>query len=289
MYRKALAVLEVKDGQPPSTQWLRVLASVFNNLGEMQSERGRPEAEKSLRAALAIFERLAERAPDSLQERHNVAIAQNNLGDNLLKLHRLADAAPFFAWSAALFEKLVAEAPNAIDLHSHFGIVLEGQGNLFLESGKLAEARKTMEGAVAQQRQALPQSKNRASIRTLLGRHLIALAKIDLKLGAYQEAATNAIELPKTVPASERGQACLDAARILAQVIAQVEANTKLPETERTRLTRNYLGRTIVLVTEAIDGSPKRSNEVKKDPYIKALESRPEFLTIMNALESVQR
>ncbi len=62
-----------------------------------------------------------------------------------------------------------------------------------------------------------------------------------------------------------------------------------MPETERNRLTRNYLGRTIVLVSEAIDGSPKRSDEIKKDPHIKALESRPEFRTIMDALESVQR
>jgi hypothetical protein len=54
-------------------------------------------------------------------------------------------------------------------------------------------------------------------------------------------------------------------------------------------LTRNYLGRTIALVSEAIDGSPTRSDEIKNDPHIKALESRPEFRTIMNALESVQR
>ena len=72
-------------------------------------------------------------------------------------------------------------------------------------------------------------------------------------------------------------------------MVAQVEANTRLSETERSQLTRNYLGRTIVLMSEAIDGSPQRSDEIKKDPHIKALESRPEFRTMMNALESVQR
>jgi tetratricopeptide (TPR) repeat protein len=266
-----------------------VQASVLNNLGEMQSELGHPEAEKSLRAALAIFERLAKGVPASREDRHNLAIAQNNLGDNLVKLNRRLEAAPLFARSAANLEKLVAEVPKDIDLHSHFGIVLEGLGNLLLETGKPAEARKVMESAVAQQREALRLSKNRDSVRTLLGRHLIALAGIDLRLDAYEESAACAQELPKIVPASDRGQACLDAVRILAQSIAQIESNTKLSETERSRLTHNYLGRTIVLVGEAIDGSPARSEEIKKDPHIKALESRPEFRTMMNALQSVQR
>jgi hypothetical protein len=40
---------------------------------------------------------------------------------------------------------------------------------------------------------------------------------------------------------------------------------------------------------DAIDGSPSRSDEIKKDPHIKALESRPEFRTLMDALQSAQR
>ena len=54
----------------------------------------------------------------------------------------------------------------------------------------------------------------------------------------------------------------------------------------RGRLTCNYVSRAIVLVTEASDGSPQRNEEIKKDPHIKALESRPEFRTIMNSLET---
>jgi serine/threonine protein kinase len=289
LYRQALAVLEVKGAAVPTAQWLRVQASVLNNLGQMLTELGRPEAQQSLRAALAIFQGLLARSPASREDRHNVAIAENNVGNDLVKLDRRLEAAPFFERSAALFEKLVAEAPNEIDLHSHFGIVLEGQGNLLSETGKPVEAKKVLESAVAQQRQAMRLSKDRDSVRALLGGHLIALATIELKMGAFEESAANALELPKIVPASDRGQACLDAARILAQVVAQVQANTKLPETERSRLIRIYLGRTIVLVSEAIDGSPKRSDEIKKDPHIKALESRPEFQTIMNALESAQR
>ena len=55
-------------------------------------------------------------------------------------------------------------------------------------------------------------------------------------------------------------------------------------QADRDRLTRNYLGRTIVLLREAIDSSPTLADQIKTDPDIKPLESRPEFHTIMNTL-----
>ena len=44
LYQRALTALEVKDGQVQTPQWLSVRASVLNNLGQMQSETGRPES-----------------------------------------------------------------------------------------------------------------------------------------------------------------------------------------------------------------------------------------------------
>ena len=70
--------------------------------------------------------------------------------------------------------------------------------------------------AVEHQRAAVKLSKNGPAYRELLGGHLIDLAKIDLKLGAYDEAGRLALEVPKTVPLSKRAQACFDSARILA-------------------------------------------------------------------------
>ena len=86
------------------------------------------------------------------------------------------------------------------------------------------------------------------------------------------------------MPLSKRAQACLDSARILARLITQVGGDGKLLQADRDRLTRNYLGRTIVLLREAIDGSPTLADQIKTDPDIKPLESRPEFHTIMNTL-----
>ncbi len=54
--------------------------------------------------------------------------------------------------------------------------------------------------AVEHRRQALLLSKNQSAFRQLLGEHMVDLARIDLKLGDYENAARVALDLPKTVP-----------------------------------------------------------------------------------------
>ena len=130
----------------------------------------------------------------------------------------------------ANFEKLVAGAPKSIDYQKHFGYVLAQQARFFGQSGKLAEAKTALAKAVDHQRQALKLSRNRPDVRMLLGSHLLELAQVNLKVGAYKEAATNALELPNVVPPSARDQACFDAARVLARLVTQVAADRNLTE-----------------------------------------------------------
>jgi hypothetical protein len=89
------------------------------------------------------------------------------------------------------------------------------------------------------------------------------------------------------VPASARDQGCFDAARILARLVSQVDTDGKLTPDERQQLTRNYLGRTVVLLREAVDTNPKLADQIKTDSDIKVLRSHPEFQAIMNTLVSV--
>ena len=189
-----------------------------------------------------------------------------------------------FAESVANFEKLITEAPRSIEYRGHFGHVLAAHGDFFEQSGKLPEARTALARASDVMRQSLKLSKDQDEIRTSLGGYLVTLAKIDLKLGAYEEAARGALELPKTVPSAGRGQACFDAARILAQLINSVGNDVKLAQEKRDWLTHTYLGRTIVLLREAIDTDPKLAERFKTDSDIQLLKSHPEFQTIMNTL-----
>ena len=91
------------------------------------------------------------------------------------------------------------------------------------------------------------------------------------------------------MPDSGRGEACFDAARLLARLVGLVGADPKLVPADRDRLIRPYLGRSIVLLREAIDTDPKLAGRIKDDPAIKALESRPEFQTMMNSLVNLGR
>ena len=118
---------------------------------------------------------------------------------------------------------------------------------------------------------------------------MLELANANLKLGAYDTAGQLALEVPKTVPGSKRAQACRDSAQLLARLVTLAGKDAKLKEADRERLTRNYLGRTIVFLREAIDTSPTLAVEIKNDPDIKQLESRPEFKTIMNTLVNLGR
>jgi tetratricopeptide (TPR) repeat protein len=289
LYRKALALLEAHAGETASAEQLRVQAEVLNNLGDLQRESGSPQAESTLRRAIEIFDVLVKRTPPAPKDRHNLAIAHNNLGELLVKLNRLDDAGKLFEQSVADFEKLVAEAPNSTDFHSQLGMILANEAGLLDQIGKPDGARDFLKRAVKHQQQAAVLSKNREDIRSQLGKHLIQLAGIELELGAYGEAATSALAIPRAFPMSERSQGCLAAARILAGVSRKAGADTKLTQSQREEFGATYLPRTIVLLREAIDARPELGERIKTEEEFREIRSRPEFTTMLNSLVDVKR
>ena len=279
-YRDALALLQTKHPGAQMPESLRSQAELYSNLGEL----GRDGAEDDLRHSIALSERLVAAAATGGEDRHNLAIAENNLGERMLNLKRLPEAGPPFARSVAHFEAIVEQAPKVVAYQSHFGIVLSGQAKVLDQTGKTAEAKAALVAAVEHQRQGVKLSNNAAPYRIALAEHLIALADMNRKLGAYDEAARLALEVPRTVPTSSRAQACFDAARVLARLVAQVGGDLKVPQAERDHMARVYLTRTVVLLRDAIDANPKLSEPIKADRDLKILESRPEFQTILNSL-----
>ncbi len=288
-YREALARLETKDPKAQGPERMQLKANLLNNLADVLRDAKRPGSEELLRQALVLLEGLASRATASPVDRHVLAIAQFNLGDTMIDLKRFPEAAPLIARAEAGFERLVADSPKSVDYRSHFGFLLKRKGDLLAETGKLAEAKTILQRAVAQQSRAVELGKNRGDTRTLLGKHLLALADINLKLGAYPDAADTALKIPQAVPEADRGQAFFDAAKILARLVIQAGADEKLAKAERDRLTRQHIGRTVVLLREAIDTNPNFADQIKIAPEFKALESRPEYVTMMNTLVDLGR
>ena len=126
--------------------------------------------------------------------------------------------------------------------------------------------------------------KDRADTRTLLGKHLLELADINLKLGAYAEASDAALKLPAPSRMATGGRPTSTPRESSRDWWSASEATIMREAVDRDRLSRQYLGRTVVLLREAIDTNPKMADRIKKDPEFKALESRPEYQTMMNTL-----
>ena len=124
IYRQALAQVETKDAKAQTLDRMRLKVQLLNDLVAVLRDLERPEAEPTLRQALAAFEELAARATATPTDRHNVAIAQFNMGDTLIDLERSPEAAPFLAKAEAGFARLLADAPKSVDYHSQLGLVL---------------------------------------------------------------------------------------------------------------------------------------------------------------------
>ena len=289
MYRRALAVLDIKNAGATSRECLRQRAIVLINFGGLQVELKRPEAEVTLVHAIGAFESLAARPSPTLEDRQNLAIAHANLGNFLVDVGRLEDAASHFASSVAGFDSLVAEHPRSLAAQSFFGMVLEMQSRWLDSSGKLEEAKRALASAISHQRQAVELGQNADIYRERLGSHMLELAWIDLELGADDEAAKIALDLPKTVPSASRPRACFDAARVLARLVSHQGADASRDRAEFDTLTRNYIGRIALYLREAIDTDPKLAAPIKADADIKRLVARPEFREVIHALVDLSR
>jgi serine/threonine protein kinase len=285
IYQKALALLDGTAAKLRTIDWQRKQAEILTNLGTLHGA----DAEDAIRRAIAISQNLVASKPGSTNDRHTLAITQNNLAGLLVERKRLPEAGPFFADSIANLEKLTTSAPKAPELQSHFGIVLAEQGKWLDKSGQPALAKGALALAVDRQREAVRLSKNAAAYRAVLASHLIDLAEVNRKLGAFDEAGRLALEVPKTVSTSSRPQACFDAAQVLARLLTQIAADTRLLAAERDSLTRKYPTRTVVLLREVIDSGPALADSVKADPDVKALESHSQFRMLMSNLVDSDR
>ena len=283
MYRNALAVLEPREPSGWTLERRREKAMVLSNQGEFRRAARRPGSEASLRESITIAQELASRKPAARDDRQFLAIAQNNLAEALEGQNQVKDAEKLFTESLSGLERLGTEVPTAIDTQNYLGYVAEQQGKLLAKTNRPAEARLAFEKAVTHQKQAVSLSDGRSSAyREMLAGHLRLLADVCLVLGAYDDAMHAAVDLPKYAP--QQGQGYFDAARILARCVSQAQSDRNLTPARRDEIARKYLGRTVVMLREAIDANSKLAEPMKTDPIFKGLRERPEFQSMLNSV-----
>ncbi len=280
LYHKALSLLESLDTVLQAPEGLRKQAIVLSNLGVLH----RAGAEEAFQRSIAVSKKLLSGKTATSEDRYNLAIAHNNLSELLVEQRRLPEAGLHFSEAVVHFETLVAELPTSLDFQHIFANVLAGQAKWMNLTNRPADAKAALTAAVEHERQAVRLSRNAPVCSLKLAEYLVALAEVDRKLNAYDDAAKLALEVPKTVPVAGRPQACYDAARVLARIVEQASADNRLSAAERERVARVYLTRTVVLLRDAIDSNVNLADQIKIDPDIKALEKRPQFQAIMNTL-----
>jgi hypothetical protein len=240
----------------------------------------RADTEDAFQRSIAVSKKLLSGKTGTSEDRFNLAIGHDNLSELLIEQKRLPEVGPHFTEAVANFETLVAEVPKSMDFQRAFGNVLAGQAKWMNLTNKPADAKAALTAAVEHQRQAVQLSQNAPVCTLALAEYLVDLADANRKLGAYDDAAKVALEVPKTVALASRPQACFDAARALARIVDQAGNDDKLPQTERDRLTRIYLIRTVVLLVEAIDYNAKVSEEVATHHDFERVRLHPVFKTM---------
>jgi tetratricopeptide (TPR) repeat protein len=263
---------------------MRIQAGVLNNLGDVLQATAPAEAEAALRRALGLLEVLAARPSATLTDRHYLAAAELNLGDALRRRRALPEAEAILARAEADYEKLVVTAPRSIDFRAQLAMAQGYLGAALAESGRLDAAADALARAIGHQDRAVQLGRNRQDVRAALVGLLFDRAGVNLRRGADQEAADDALRAPRVAAESGRGEAYLGAARILARLVGRVGADPGLVPADRERRIRPYLGHAIVLVREALDSDPKLAARIKEDADLKTLGSRPEFKTTLSAL-----
>jgi len=283
LYQNALAALSSMDVHDWPVECRREKAMTLSNQGLSRQEAGRADAEEPLRSSVKIAQELASAKTAARKDRQYLAIAHNNLGDTLREWGRNAEARKEFQESVADLEALVAENSGAVEDRYYLGYIYEQQGKLLVRMDKLSEAKLAMEKAVVRQKEAVKLTDGKSLVyRSALTDHLSGFADLCLTLGDYDAAMQAAVDLAKAAPDS--GQGCLDAARILARAARGIQADAKLASSRKDKLGRKFLGRTVVMLREAIDVNTNLAESIKNDPVFKELRDHPEFQTMLSSL-----
>ena len=284
----ALAALSSKAVHDWPLECRREKAMTLSNLGTFRQEAGRDNAEEPLRSAVALATELASGKQATPKDRRYLAVTRNNLGDALHARGRYEEAGKVCQEAVAGLESLLAENPSAVQDRHFLGYVYEQQGMLFAKMNQTAAAKLAMEKAVARQREAVKLSDGKLpAYRVALASHLTELADLSLSLGDYESVMQSAIELAKVTPDSGKG--CFEAAKILAHCAGQLQSDKKIAAPRRDELGRKLLGRTVVMLREALDANAKVAERLKDDPVFKELRDRPEFQTMLGGLVDLGR
>jgi serine/threonine protein kinase len=289
-YEQALDIQEkVVAANAAVTKFQRDLAWTHHRIGLLQLRTGKmAEALKSYGQALAIEQRLSDANPASTDVQYELARNHYLIGWALKQTGKLAEALESYEQSRAILQKLAAADPARTEFqadlansHNDLGGVLSRQGRwteaiaAYQEAStlrqKLAEANPT----VPDYQKALASSLSRIGIVQRRSGKAAAAATSLKKAVAILE------RLPTLTPGRRYNLACYRA--LLAGVAVDSGSGMTPAEGEAAA------DQAMVALRQAVAGGWRNLANLKSDPDLDALRSRPDFRQLVKELETKSR
>jgi tetratricopeptide (TPR) repeat protein len=289
LLRQALVLQEqLVRAAPANARHRETQAGLCWNLGmALQTEAKPRDAEGFFRQAADLSRQLAQEEPQQPAHVFNQAASLSQLGLLLLRLpgrNEEADAA--LRACLALRRQQCAVAPQSPACRSELGAALNNLAMAVRARSTWAEARTLLDEAVRHQRAALKIVPKHPQYRLFLRNHLLGLAETLVQLRDHRAAAAAAEEVPRALPGG-RFEPVL-AARLLAQCVPLAEADAQLEESARRRQAKDYGGRAVALLQDAL-ARGFNAAQLADDPALASLRSRPDFLALVQGRQGAAK
>jgi tetratricopeptide (TPR) repeat protein len=135
--------------KPADTTYQRDLGVAYSEVGDVLVVQGNlPEALKSFRDGLIIFERLAQSDPGASRQR-DLSFSYKRIGEVLVAQGDLQDALKFFRDSLAIFERLAQSDPGNAGWQRNLAVSYIEIGDVLVAQGSLPEALRSFRADLA--------------------------------------------------------------------------------------------------------------------------------------------
>jgi serine/threonine-protein kinase len=184
----------------------------------------RADAEKRLRQAILLFERLTINFPHHHEYQRGLGLARYNLGELHWDIRQKKDAADVWTKAKLAWGK-IADDPGYHEYKSYYGGLLQNLATVYYDKEDWGETRKHLELAVRYQKAAWDLNRENAKYLFKLGAHYRLLLNALVKVGDSKEAESRTADFLKIF--RDKPDQLYRASRLLADMARKNTAGAK--------------------------------------------------------------
>jgi eukaryotic-like serine/threonine-protein kinase len=285
-YARAVEVLERVVAESPGDAYSRNFLAMQGDhfAALLRDARQDREAEDRLLKALALRRQLVADFPEFPEYQSGLAVTLNNLGILYRKTDRPEKAEAAYAEAVDIHRRMADRQPGVADYQNYAAGGLVNVARLRLERRDFAGARRLLDEALPYHQAALKRAPNHPAYRNFyrLNRWRMSEALLGLNdhTGAA-EAAGQFLEVNYEPPRD-----AYTAAGLLAGCVRLAAGDKSPPAFLRRALVAAYSDRAMEALRLAIDRKAKEVAQMKGDPKLDPLSTRPDFQPLLKKVEA---